>query len=379
MHKTLLKELVTRALLVPKKIFTKGLGWLAARLYFYLVSPGLLRSAAAYIYEQYGSNKNTQKEKTLYCVLDLEYCSVTFDTVSRLAACDVHRRMLGLTHIHPIIVPGKLHGVREEIPEYQSIVSISDRVWRIENMMVPIFHLLPSCKSYTKLENRSDIKYFLKDKSSILPSIYSLTFPCALSNNVTQTLKRTSQTATDCFRARAEEIQQIKKYINDTSSKRKTIVISLRQYDYMKERNSNLDSWITFADYLQKNDYSPIFVPDIDLAKKGIPEKMKQFPICLEASNNIETRMALYQEAWLNMSIAHGPMELCWYNKKCRYALFVKPSPSPQVQARALKRNGLVLNEQPVFATAYQKWVWEKDDLNIIKKVFHEMEKELST
>jgi hypothetical protein len=379
MHKTFLKELATRALLVPKKIFTKGLGWLVSRLYFYLVSPGLLRSAAAYIYEQYGSNKNSQIEKTLYCVLDLEYCSVTFDTVSRLAACDLHRHRLGYTHIHPIIVPGKLDGVREEMPEYQSVVSVSERIWRIENMIVPIFHLLPSCKSYTKLENRSDIKHFLKDKASVLPSIYSLTFPCALSNNVTQNLKKTSQTVADCFRARAEEIQQIKKYINNTSGKRKTIIISLRQYDYMKERNSNLESWIAFASYLQKNNYSPIFVPDIDLAKKGIPEKMKQFPICLEASYKIETRMALYQEAWLNMAIAHGPMELCWYNKKCKYALFVKPSSSPQMQARALKRNGLVLNEQPIFAAAYQKWVWGKDDLNIIKKVFHEMEKELLT
>ena len=144
MHKTFLKELATRALLVPKKIFTKGLGWLVSRLYFYLVSPGLLRSAAAYIYEQYASNKNSQKEKTLYCVLDLEYCSVTFDTVSRLAVCDLHRHRLGHTHIHPIIVPGKLDGVREEMPEYQSVVNVSERIWRIENMMVPIFRLLPS-------------------------------------------------------------------------------------------------------------------------------------------------------------------------------------------------------------------------------------------
>ena len=89
---------------------------------------------------------------------------------------------------------------------------------------------------------------------------------------------------------------------------------------------------------------------------------------------NIGIRAALYELAYLNLGVNTGPMSLCWLNARCRYITFkmITKNPSP-ASLENMSKNGFQFNEAPIFANAFQRWVWEDDEEKIISKEFNLM------
>ncbi len=84
--------------------------------------------------------------------------------------------------------------------------------------------------------------------------------------------------------------------------------------------------------------------------------------------------MALYEAAWLNMALMHGPMELCWYNEKCRYVLFIATGSAAVNSEAALMENGHSVGRDLDFSTPFQRIVWKRDDLLTLQAAFGEMQ-----
>ena len=101
-----------------------------------------------------------------------------------------------------------------------------------------------------------------------------------------------------------------------------------------------------------------------------VPEAIREFPVFHEAPWNLALRSALYELAYLNLAIVHGPTELLWYNDRCRYVIFFPRDEGRQTNTEFMVANGFVPGESLPFATPLQKWVWEPDDLDVIKREF---------
>jgi len=138
-------------------------------------------------------------------------------------------------------------------------------------------------------------------------------------------------------------------------------------------RNSNLEAWAEFARSLDPDQYAPIFLLDTDVAMDTPPDAIREFCVFREGPWNLGLRSALYEAAHINLAIVHGPTELLWYNDRCRYVLFVPPVNTGQSELKTMRANGFVPGESLPFATPFQKWVWEQDDLPVIQREFTRM------
>jgi hypothetical protein len=106
-----------------------------------------------------------------------------------------------------------------------------------------------------------------------------------------------------------------------------------------------------------------------------VPEALKDSVMMPEVAMNLQLRMALYECAWLNMANMHGPMELCWYNERCRYIIFQAVDTAPQTSRAAIEAEGYVVGEQLQWATPLQRWVWEGENAENLRSNFSDMEK----
>jgi hypothetical protein len=177
--------------------------------------------------------------------------------------------------------------------------------------------------------------------------------------------------------APSHALRYARQFKDNYAGGREIVVITLRSYAYMPERNSNIEAWAEFAKIAAGKGYAAVFVLDTETAMEPVPAALAGATICHAASWNLELRAALYEIAYLNIGIAHGPFELCWYNHKCRYVCFLKLNSAPQVSPAALAERGFELGKSPAYAIAGQKWVWAADDLPAITREFDAMRREI--
>src|SRR5262249_32676164 len=131
--------------------------------------------------------------------------------------------------------------------------------------------------------------------------------------------------------------------------------------------------WIAFADGLDPDRYAAIFLHDSDTGMRGAPV-LSRHVACEAASLNLELRMGLYERAWLNMALMHGPMELCWYNERARYVVFMPLGADAVTTPEALAEAGHSLGGDLEFAAPRQRLVWQADELATIRLAFADME-----
>lgn len=329
---------------------------------------GALRAvlrAPAYLGAQHG--------RVLYFFYDLDVCPITYDIASYLALAELERRERGLDSIHVIVVPGTR--LVEEAKDYQAAVGPEARRARLAEMVIPVLDLLPSCKGYTICPSRGHAAALrLVFARHIFPPDYRPGFPVFPSARELRARARRGVPVFPMLRATEAAVRAVRGFLAHRVGDRRVLVVTLREYEYMPARNSNVANWAAFADGLDPRRYAVVFVRDtIRSLEPDLPELGRH--IVFEAASwNVGLRMALYELAFLNLAIMHGPMELCWYNGAVRYLVFVGLDTAPQTTPEALTRNGFEIGRSLPFARETQRWVWEPDDLPVIRREFAAME-----
>ena len=311
----------------------------------------------------------------LQFIFDLSVAPLTFDFISYLAAADMMRRRQRLSHMDVLFVAGDYRGVRRELPEYEAIVDAQMRIWRVRNVLAPALALLPSVRSYSYCASREQAEVLISaNPSHVYPADYLLNFPCQPVKSMIHEAARNGEAVWPMLRATEAAKRFVATYIERIAQGRRPVVISLRNYKFAPGRNSRTAEWLRFADELDSARYAPIFVPDIEIAMTATPNDFGGHAVCVAACWNIEIRMALYEAAWLNMGIMHGPMELCWYNEAACYAIFIEPGTEPTNSIAALTEHGHRVGYDLDFATARQHMYWQADTLVNIRRAFAEAE-----
>jgi hypothetical protein len=181
------------------------------------------------------------------------------------------------------------------------------------------------------------------------------------------------------LRATAFDLAAVDRFLADRAMGRRLVTITLREYDYMPARNSNLRAWVEFAARLDSSTYAVVFVRDTDRSFDPPPRDLAGFILFDPAAVKLGLRMALYERAYLNLGVNNGPMGLCWLNANARYITFkILTSGAPQTTVDYMRFLGFEIDRSLPFAKPSQKWVWEDDDAEIIAREFAAMEKILA-
>ena len=377
---------VSRIIMLIRKIRDRGLLWGLRRLAIEVAQPTTMPSrilrplfflfrnlilASKRILNRQSYLKFDPSGQTLYFFLDLETAPITYNVVDELIAAEMMRRRLSLQHIHIFIVPGHEDGLRFEDPFYESIVNRDARWWRLHHLVIPLFFLLPSCRSYAVLPSRASAdKIFELIDAPVFPTGYRPNFPKSIQRSAVFDAFRQGEPVFPAFIAPAYAQNAVRRWLDHTAGKRRPIAVTIRQYSYMPQRNSRLSEWLKFLEGLDRSLYCPILVPDTEAAMEPLPEARSDIAIFSAAAWNQPLRLALYEQAWLNMATVHGPTELCWYSEMSRYLLFMETDTAPQTARALLISDGFEIGGQLPWSSPLQRWVWEPDVVTNIRREF---------
>jgi hypothetical protein len=313
--------------------------------------------------------------ETLYAFFDLEVAAISFDSAWFAVAADLARRQRGLPHVHFVIVPGRKNGVREERAAYEAIVDEGTRLWRLSNVVVPVFSLVPAAKGYTVLPSRAAAKWLRAAVGdAVYPDYYEPSLPVAHHPADVLAAARSGMGPLGVLRGPPQAFKYIERWLQPRLRGRHLITITLRQYPFMTARNSNVFAWADFARSLDPAKYFPVFLLDTEHTLDLPPAVIADCELFPEASWNVWLRMALYERAYLNLGVNGGPLFMAALNELVRVLIFKIVTPGvPQADAQFLRQLGFEIGGQLPFASQFQKLVWSDDTLETITKEFASM------
>ena len=317
---------------------------------------------------------------TLYVFYDFQVSPVTFDICWPVTIAENIRRKRGLTDIHFVFVPGYHDGFRDETPDYEAVVDRPARRWRMSQILVPVLQLLPEITGITICQSRSEATFLrVLHGRHVYPPSYWPGLPVAHKPAHLLAPAREGLSVALPLRAPSHAMRYVKQWqAAKQYDERKLIVITLRNYAYMPERNSNIVAWARFAQGLDAREFAVVFVPDTETAMDNAPDVLSGFQFVKAAAWNLEIRMALYEAAYLNLMVNNGPHGLCMFNERCRYVMFkILTETAPQTTREYMEFLGFEIGKSPPFSTRFQRWVWEEDSLSVIEREFAAMRSEI--
>jgi hypothetical protein len=312
---------------------------------------------------------------TLYAFYDLQVVPITYDA-SWFAVCtDLVRRRRGLTRVHFVVVPGRKQGLREERAAYEAAVDLENRRWRLHNIVIPIFDLLPACAGYTLLPSREAAAALRAAAGSrVYPADYEPALPVGHHPTEVLSAAHDGDRESAVLGASVQGLRYVEQWAAPRLRGRRLVTITLREYAFMPARNSSVETWAHFARRLDSRAYLPVVVLDTDRSLDPLPPSLAGLEVLPQASWNIGLRMALYQSAYLNLGVNSGPLFMCLLNGRTRALVFKMLTPSvPQTTERFTRQLGFEIGGQLPFATPYQRQVWEDDRLDVVEREFAAM------
>jgi hypothetical protein len=355
---------IVRECIYPTTSYGKFLSFIALPVYFIVSKPiNIILSPR----EKYATSD------TLFYFYDFDIEPITYDFAWALCIANSKKISLGLKKIHIILVPGRVNGLRSEQPDYDEIITMEARKWRIQSIIVPIISFLDADTAFTICCSRREAQVsYLNKARHLYPARYNLSFPIPYNPNQAKFLKHRFKT----LRADKQAILYVKSYFASIAKGRKIIAITLRGYAYNPTRNNNIQAWLSFAKSLDPNEYFITFLPDTERALNTASLSYSNFHVFTLGSSNIQLRHALYETAYLNLGVNTGPMSLCWLNPVCRYITFkIIPEAYPfrDQLVQVMQNRGFVIGKNAFFANKLQKWIWKDDSFDVILSEFHQM------
>lgn len=371
---------------ILRKTRDRGLPWLRSRTVEELRTPStpagvaigqVSRSALGVILRVRGAVERrfglADPSRALVLAYDFAVAPVTFDIAWALVDGELERRRRGLERLDVVFVPGYDDGLRNEGQEYEAAVSRDARRWRVDHILVAMCQFVPSIGSVVSAHDRASAAAILRRYgANVWPGGYNTAVPLSPPRSARILALAESGVDVRVLDAGNEARRYARDWLNANCGTKRVVVITLRDYSYMPARNSNFEAWGTFARALPA-DWTAVFVPDTERAAAP-PAVLAEMLFCREAAWNLALRLGLYEEADLNMAVNGGPMNLCWFDPRVKYAMVkVVTDGVPQASPEFLVKVGHELGAQPPFVREGQSWVWEDDELSVLRRVFEHM------
>jgi tetratricopeptide (TPR) repeat protein len=276
--------------------------------------PAIVRSGAA----------STPAVDPGYTTYDLGVAPISYDVCTFLALA--HNR--GVKHVD--IVPGPHSGFRDD-GWYQK-ADVSEKHFRLWNLIVPACQLAGMTVTVHRDRAKAAATRYRPEQLYV--------------EGVTE----------DVFHASVHAKRWVREWLRRRGLER-PVVVNLRE-SHWPSRDSNMDAWRRFA--VETN---AVVVPDT--------EGFTAFGHVFDAIN-MDRRLALYEEASVVTGVNNGPLGLCWFSVSIPYLVFKMVSDYPASTAESYARRGLPVGSQHKWSGPHQRFVWEDDDYDIIRRAYDE-------
>jgi hypothetical protein len=372
------------------RLRTHGVLWLVRRAAITLHSPstparGLIPGALLRLIagrpRRNGGDPVESAADTLLAFYDLSADPPAFDVLFFLLAAESRRRLLGLHALHIVFV-GVDPRIGPQDNEALGLTGHGATTRRIHNLLVPSAWCLPSVRSVEVVQDRREATARLASwrRAHVFPEAYAEDLHRGfIFDYYRHVLQRpVPEGVTGAFRADKSALAYVERWLAARGRTARVVSITVRDNDFHPARNSNLSAWAQFARYLQQRGYLPVFIPDTDSLAEGLSAEICEFPHLSEAAWNLGLRMALYERAFVNLSVNTGPAFLYLMNERARGIVFKLTTPGVrEAETQYLLNLGYEIGGQIPFCTPFQKFVWEQDELAIIIREFEDMEHRL--
>ncbi|KJY92897.1 hypothetical protein CWB89_15380 [Pseudoalteromonas piscicida] len=319
-----------------------------------------------------------EEEKILYAVYDLSSHLPCFDITTFSILAEHERRKLKLNNICFIILPNistqkDYEGVRQFHTE-------EDYNWRVDHIVKSVMRCIPSCISIVELPFREKLPSFINESKYIYPA--EAIHGSVKTKTPTTSLKSALASCGNLafMKPPKNAITLVKNYIDNYIKGKKLITVTLREYQEQVVRNNDIQSWSRFLNEIDTEVYYPIIVRDSYYSASPMPKGLEAFNDFPQASADFLVRLALYQEAYLNMGVSTGPTFTISFIKNARSLIFHPiDEDNPASSSEAARKAGLTIGEDYFFNdNEFQKTIWQRDSYENIRHNFYKLIEKIS-
>src|SRR3990167_7231393 len=189
------------------------------------------------------------QSRTLRCLYDLRQAPVTFDFCGFLAAADCARQLMGLDALDITIRAGEY---RDRTARDKETVE-DEKIWRTHNILLDCCQLLPTLASMT-LTHEDRGPYDFPAGECRAPY---------LTADILRLWKKGADPRV--FKAPGHAKALVKQQRGDAPY----ATLTLRTSAHQPQRNSDLAEWAKFHDWLMKDGYRAVVVPDQEDVTRG--------------------------------------------------------------------------------------------------------------
>ena len=234
-----------------------------------------------------------KETRTLYAFYDLSVSPISFDFSAFLIVAERARRARKLDTLFVIIVPKGIFDDHHDNKQYDRIHAS----WRIQNILVPLTGLLPSCSGLTIAETREQAGSILSDATKqVFPENYAVSAPIQRHHTGWTIVASHLGANIQYFQATQQARAYARQWIDHHAKGKTCVALTLREANFLKSRNSDLGVWSSFSHQLSQQGYYPIIFRDIDRALDAPTDELKEFPEVPEAVFNLGLRIGFYEE-----------------------------------------------------------------------------------
>jgi hypothetical protein len=299
-------------------------------------------------------------------VYDTPSSPLTFDFLHYLYVAESQRRQAGKAHLDVLIVARSNLSDAED-GSWVAAIGRDGLSWRITNLLVPLCRLFPSVDRIHIVGPEAAFE-IVKGYGSVHPEGYSYATP----KSAVARLDAPGLSFSPALTIPATARETVEAYF-PLADTRRIVTITLRTYDFISVRNSDIAAWVEFARELDPALYRVVFIPDASTQGIATFPSLRPFEIFDAGCWNVALRAALYARAWMNMGVACGPLVLSGLMGHVLTIMIDRSLDYPAEYLAIIRANtGVIPGERPNFYSSSCHFHLGKDDRETIRKLFRE-------
>jgi hypothetical protein len=278
--------------------------------------------------------------------LDLAVCPVSFDAVVFMTKAKIEQQRVGADKLHVALV-----GNMRDKSQFYSAEEAQFRLWQIVIPACSLFGatmtLAADWEQAKRVAGNGYVwppdwdRQTLKARHHLVGDIITLSRAGAKVPRLQATAHARKKVREGCARLG-----------------RPLVTLTLRN-TYILERNANRADWEHLRKHVESRGYAVAMIEDTDVSLSrghGFAEL------------NLDIRMAMYQEAALNVLCSNGPASLCWFGER-DYMMLGAGIPAEEWDNLFVKQ-GLPLGESWPWAGPRQRLVYKPATYDVMKEEF---------
>jgi tetratricopeptide (TPR) repeat protein len=315
--------------------------------------------------------ETVRRDRRLLGVYDLSVAPTSYDFLSFLTIVEMKRRREDYDRFDVVFVPALGNGFWDK-----EATSVDEKVWRVQNLLVPMCWLWPACASVSVLGTRGEAGRLLRRAGrDVYPDGYRLDKPVLESFQLSHVIAaRACGELLPRWEAPRRARELIDGWLAPRAQGRRVVTITLREASYYQARNSNLALWIEFARQLDEEGYFVVFLRDTELAFEPVADAQGSFEIFPPASISLAMRAALYEASFALMMPSQGPLNLLFLHPECHGVICdLLNRGAANSTPTVLRSLGLEIGQQAPLLGATKRFVWEPTTVRNLRYAFDEL------